>query len=123
MKNLMRENYGDLKSLQELGKIKQNSFTIEQLLDEKLKNVGGENRIEVTNRMEKALRNILLENLEKNIAIVSHGAAIKFLLMKWCTLNKDNQLEFNGKILNINTPAVLRLKFDGEDLTEIKQIV
>lgn len=119
----MRENYGDLKSLQELGKIKQNSFTIEQLLDEKLKNVGGENRIEVTNRMEKALRNILLENLEKNIAIVSHGAAIKFLLMKWCTLNKDNQLEFNGKILNINTPGVLRLKFDGEDLTEIKQIV
>lgn len=39
MKILMRENYGDLKSLQELGKIKQNSFTIEQLLDEKLKNV------------------------------------------------------------------------------------
>ena len=39
MKILMRENYGDLKSLQELGKIKQNSFTIEQLLDEKLKNI------------------------------------------------------------------------------------
>ena len=49
----MKGNYGNLKSLEELGKIKQNSFTIEQLLDERLKNIDGENRIEVTNRMEK----------------------------------------------------------------------
>lgn len=33
----MKESYGDLKKLEELGKTKQNSFTIEQLLDERLK--------------------------------------------------------------------------------------
>ena len=35
----MKESYGDLKKLEELEKTKQNSFTIEQLLDERLKNV------------------------------------------------------------------------------------
>ena len=33
----MKENYGYLKSLEEIGKIKQNSFTTEQLLDGNLK--------------------------------------------------------------------------------------
>ena len=94
----MKESYGDLKKLEELGKTKQNAFTIEQLLDEKLKNVDGESRIEVTNRMEKAFNRVLSENLEKNIAIVSHGASIKFLLMKWCKLNINNQLEFKNKV-------------------------
>ena len=73
-----------------MGKIKQNSFTVEQLLDAQLKNVGGESRIKVTDRMEKAFNCVLSENLEKNIAIVSYGAAIKFLLMKWCDLNINN---------------------------------
>ena len=123
MKVLMKGNYGNLKSLEELGKTKQNSFTIEQLLDERLKNIDGENRIEVTNRMEKAFKRVFLENLGKNIAIVSHGASIKFLLMKWCRLNINNQLEFNGKIININSPGVLKLVFDSENLIELVQIV
>ena len=119
----MKESYGDLKKLEELGKIKQNSFTVEQLLDEQLKNVDGESRIEVTNRMEKAFNHVLSENLKKNIAIVSHGASIKFLLMKWCNLNNNNQLEFNGKTINLNSPGVLKLLFDGKDLIELIQIV
>lgn len=119
----MKGNYGNLKSLEELGKTKQNSFTIEQLLDERLKNIDGENRIEVTNRMEKAFKRVFLENLGKNIAIVSHGASIKFLLMKWCRLNINNQFEFNGKIVNINSPGVLKLVFDSENLIELAQIV
>ena len=36
----MKESYGDLEQLNELGKHKQNSFTIEQMLNEHLKNVG-----------------------------------------------------------------------------------
>ena len=63
MKILTKENYGDLKSLKELGKTKQNSFTTEQLLDEQLKNIGGENRIEVTTRMEKAFERVINENI------------------------------------------------------------
>ncbi len=109
--------------MEELGKNKQNSFTIEQLIDEQLKNVDGENRIEVTNRMNKAFNRVFFENLGKNIAIVSHGASIKFLLMKWCKLNKKNQLEFNGKILSLNSPGVLKLLFNGENLIELVQIV
>ena len=119
----MKENCGDLKKLEELGKIKQNSFTVEQLLDEQLKNVDGESRIEVTNRMEKAFNRVLSKKKKKNIAIVSHGASIKFLLMKWCNLNNNNQLEFNGKTINLNSPGVLKLLFDGKDLIELVQIV
>lgn len=112
-----------MKSLEELGKIRHNSFTVEQLLDTQLKNLGGESRIEVTNRMEKAVNRVFSENLGKNIAIVSHGAAIKFLLIKWCKLNNNNQLEFNEKIINLNSPGVLKLLFDGEDLIKLVQIV
>ena len=119
----MRENYGDLKSLEELGKSKKESFTIEQLLDETLKNKDGESREEVANRMERAFENILKENIGKNIAIVSHGAAIKFLLMNWCNLNKNNQIEFKGKIITLNSPGVLKLIFDDMDLKELFQIV
>ena len=119
----MKEDYGDLEKLAELGKTKQNSFTTEQLLDEKLKNIDGENRIEVTNRMEKALNRVLSENPGRNIAIVSHGAAIKFLLMKWCKLNVNNKIEFEGKVLNLNSPGMFKLLFDGKDLIKLLQIV
>ena len=119
----MRENYGDLKSLEELGKNKKEPFTIEQLLDEKLKNKDGESREEVTKRMQIAFEHILKENVGRNIAIVSHGAAIKFLIMKWCNLNKNNQLEFKGKIINLNSPGVLKLIFQDMDLKELVQII
>ena len=119
----MRESFGDLKKLEEIGKNKQHSFTIDQLLDEQLKNVNGESRIEVANRMEKAFNRVLYENSGKNIAIVSHGASIKFLLMKWCKLNKNNQLEYDGKIINLNSPGVLKLVFNDNNLIELSQLV
>ncbi len=109
--------------MEELGKIKKESFTIEQLLNETLKNKDGESREEVTNRMERTFEQILKENFGKNVAIVSHGAAIKFLIMKWCNLNKNNQLEFKDKIITLNSPGVLKLIFDDMDLKELVQIV
>ena len=123
MKLLTKGNYGNLETLEELGKSKQNPFTIEQLLDGNLKNIDGESRIEVTTRMEKAFNRVLTENLGKNIAIVSHGASIKFLLMKWCNLNNNNQLEYNGKAINLNSPGVLKLVFDDTNLIDLTQIV
>ena len=123
MKTLMKENYGNLKSIVELGKSKQNTFTIEQLLDEQLKNEEGENRIEVRNRMEKAFFRVLDENIGKNIAIISHGAAIKFLIMKWCKLNKNNQLEFNKKIITLNSPGIIKLVFRDKELIELDQLI
>lgn len=123
MKILMKENCGNLGSLKELGKIKSSDFTTEQLLDEKLKNLEGENRIEVTERMNQSFVQVLAQNKGKRIAIVSHGASIKFLLMKWCDLNINNKLEFNGNIISLNSPGVLKLTFEGEKLTQLVQIV
>ena len=118
----MKENYGNLENLKELGKSKRNSFTTEQLLDKKLKNVDGESRIEVTKRMEEAFNKVLKENTGKRVGIVSHGAAIKFLLMKWCKLNEENDIEFNKKIITLNSPGVVKLVFENDKLLELKQI-
>ena len=117
----MKENYGDLEKLKQLGKGKSNSFTVEQLLDNKLKNVGGESRLEVTERMEKSLNKILTGNRGKRIVIVSHGAAIKFLLMKWCKLNDNNEIEFNKKVINLKSPGIIKLVFRNQELVELKQ--
>lgn len=119
----MKENCGDLKSLERLGKTKQNSFTTEQLLDQYLKNTNGENRAEVAERMEKAFNRVFYENIGKNIAIVSNGASIKFLLMKWCKLNDNNQLEFKGRVISLNSPGAIKLLFEDKDLIELVQIV
>ena len=88
-----------------------------------LNNVDGENRIEVTDRMEKSFERVFSENIGKTIVIVSHGASIKFLLMKWCKLNINNQLEFKNKVINLNSPGVLELLFEDKELIELNQIV
>lgn len=119
----MKENCGNLIALRELGKGNNNSFTTEQLLHENLKNVDGESRKEVTERMEKSFNNILKENLEKRIVIVSHGAAIKFLLMKWCKLNNKNEIQFNKKTINLNSPGIVKLAFEDNKLSELEQIL
>lgn len=119
----MKENYGDLEQLEELGKTRKNSFTTEQLLNENLKNKDGESRKEVSMRMNRAFNRILTENIGKKIAIVSHGASIKFLLMKWCKLNSNNSIEYNGKEIILNSPGVIKLVFNNKDLIELKQII
>lgn len=88
-----------------------------------LNNVDGENRMEVTDRMEKSFERVFSENIGKTIVIVSHGASIKFLLMKWCKLNINNQLEFKNKVINLNSPGVLELLFEDKELIELNQIV
>ena len=123
MNDLMKENCGDLNKLKELGKDKKNSYTTEQLLDENLKNIDGENRLEVTRRMEQAFESVLSKDKGKRVAIVSHGAALKFLLMKWCKLNNNNELEFNGKIITLNSPGVLELLFDDKKLVKLRQVI
>ena len=119
----MKENYGDLITLRELGKGKSNSFTTDQLLDENLKNVDGESRKEVTDRVERSFNTILKENMEKRIAIVSHGATIKFLLMKWCKLNDKNEIQFNKKTINLNSPGIIKLIFEDNELLKLEQIL
>lgn len=122
-KILTKENCGNLEKLKELGENKKNAFTVEQLLNGNLKNEDGENRIEVTKRMEEAFYRIKNDNTGKNIVIVSHGAAIKFLLMKWCKLNSENMLQFNNAMINLNSPGVIKLVFENDELIKIYQIM
>ena len=114
---------GNLEKLRILGRNKKYSYTIEQLLDENLKNTGGESRKEVTKRMEQAFNKILSDNIGKRVAIISHGAAIKFLLMKWCKLNKCAEIEFRNKVIILNTPGILKLIFENKKLIDILQVI
>jgi len=101
---LNERKLGDLDSLKELGKTKKYPFTVEQLLDENLKNKDGESKVEVAKRMNEFLEEILKNENYSKIAVVSHGAAIKFLLMNWCKLNSDNELEYKNKTISLNSP-------------------
>lgn len=92
-------------------------------MDENLKNIEGESRKEVSERMEKSLNTILKENLGNRIVIVSHGASIKFLLMRWCKLNNKNEIEFNGKTIKLNSPGIIKLIFEDNELLELEQIL
>ncbi len=76
-------------------------FERKQFLDETYKLGDGENQIEVRERMYSAITEILEQNKNKQIAIVSHATAISYLLRKWCDISIVNdklRYSFNGKI-------------------------
>jgi len=108
---LEKENYGDLDELAELGKVKKNPYTIEQIIDRDLKCTNGESMNDTKNRFEEKINEVINNNLGKRLAIVSHGAAIKFYLMNWCELiGKD--IEYKGNIIKIESPSITKLIFD-----------
>ena len=108
---LEKENYGDLDELGELGKVKKNPYTIEQIIDRDLKGTNGESMNDTKNRFEEKINEVINNNLGKRLAIVSHGAAIKFYLMNWCELiGKD--IEYKGNIIKIESPSITKLIFD-----------
>lgn len=100
-----------------------------QYKDENFKTVGGESQIDVRNRMDEAITEILKQHKDKRIAIFSHGYAITFYLLKYCKLVniQENKFtfEFNNKIIfdkKINAPEVFKLTFDNEELMNIESI-
>lgn len=121
--NFNERKLGDLEKLKELGKDKKYSYTEEQLIDENFKNIDGENRIEVNNRMTNSLNKILKENEGKNIVIVSHGASIKFLLMNWCELNNELKLTYKNSIIDLKEPSLIKLGFNGINLEYLSLII
>ena len=79
-----------------------NDFERKQFLDDNYKVGNGESQKEVIDRMYNAIMDVVTNNKNKKIAIVSHATAISFLLKKWCDVNfVDDRLRysFNGKIL------------------------
>lgn len=119
---LNERKLGDINKIKELVKNKENSFTVQQLKDKDLKNINGESNKEVSKRMQSFLHEIINNYDYKKIAIVSHGASIKFLLSNYCKLDNNMNLVYNNKILNIKSPSVIQLKVSNNNVYSIKQI-
>lgn len=94
----------------------------EQLLDRKFKTSDGESAEDTNKRMTDFLNMILNEYSGKKIAIISHGGSIKFLLLNWCSVNEYVKLVYKDCVLNITSPCLLKLIFNGNDLLSIEQI-
>ena len=120
---LNERKLGDLNDLKGLGKNKQHSFVEEQLLDDNLKNSLGESLIDAQKRMDSVISKIVLDNKNKRIVIVSHGAALKFYLRKFCKLNKDIKLEFNNSVLDFSSPCIIKLIINDDKVIDIKNIM
>lgn len=97
-------------------------YTIEQMLNPKLKCTNGESMEEVKVRMDDSIRRIAQENVGKKVAIVSHGAAIKFFLMNWCKLS-GAYLYYKGNCIRVNSPGVIKIMIKGQEVTSIETIV
>ena len=97
------------------------TFWLTQLEDENAKTNGGESRKEVCERMLLLIEELLKDNKNKKIVLVTHATAITFLLMYWCKLvsadleTKARHLTFNNKdVINdsFRSPEVFKLEFD-----------
>ena len=122
--NLSERKLGNLK---ELGKFMEDKNTRdpsqEQLLDRTFRTSNGESAEQTRERMNKFFDRILKEYNGKRIAVVSHGGAIKFFLLNWCTVNENVELVYNkNTILNIKSPCLLKLTFRKNELINLEQI-
>ena len=90
----------------------------------------GESINEVALRMQEAILEIIDNNKDKKICIVSHGTAISAMLSKWCDIkyNEDTDLieiYFNNNLVfdgNWNSPELFRLDFENNNLINILNI-
>lgn len=119
----MNENYGDLVTLRELGMKSKNDYTTDQLIDENLKNKDGESNLEVRKRMIEFIMEVLDNYEGKNIAIVSHGASIKYFLQNYCQYNQETEsLLYNGKIVcpkKLESPCLIKILYRDKTIVSI----
>lgn len=110
---------------------KSKEFWLEQMYNENIKVIGGENQKEVRKRMIESIEDILKNEKGKKVAVVTHATAMTFLLMNWCKLEnaildgKKRKLSFNNKIViddSFNMPEVFELVFDDDVIYSIKRI-
>lgn len=103
-------------------------FERKQFLDDNYKIGNGESQKEVADRMYATIMDIITNNKDKKIAIVSHATAISYLLKKWCDITiVDDKLRyiFNDRILldgYLNYCETFKLKFDDDNLVDIENI-
>lgn len=137
-KYLANENNLEINIVSDLGERKfgisswselPSEFERKQFLDENYKIGNGESRKEVSNRMFSVLIKILNKNKNKNIAIISHGTAITYLLKRWCNIELVNdklRYSYKGNLLHdgyLDFCETFRLEFnDKNELVEISNI-
>lgn len=92
------------------------------MLDENLTNIDGESRKDVEKRMNDFFEDILENSSNEKIAVVSHGAAIKYYLLKYCKLNDNMELIYKNKELKVKSPSIFKLTFKDKKLKELKQL-
>lgn len=118
----MKENCGDLAELNALEEELDRPYTIEQMLNSKLKCTNGESMEEVKARMDNSIKRIVNENLGKKVAIISHGASIKFFLMNWCKLS-GAYLYYKENCIRVNSPGVIKILIEDGSVVNIETIV
>ena len=107
------------------------NFFEEQFRNWNYKLPNGESANEVSKRMNEVLNEILNDNRDKKIAIISHGTAISTMLKKWCDIRLNEktkliEIYFNNILVfdgNWKCPELFKLEFDDDDnLVNIENI-
>ena len=121
--NLSERKLGNLQELGEFMKDKKTRDpSQEQLVFRNFKTSDGESAEDTRKRMNVFFSRILKEYEGKRIAVVSHGGSIKFFLLNWCEVNENVKLVYEGKELNITSPCLLKLTFNGKELVRLEQL-
>ena len=94
----------------------------EQLAFPEFKTRDGESANETNKRMNEFISEILEKYEGKRIAVISHGGSIKFLLLSYCKVNKNLNLEYKKNELFISSPCLLKMTFRQNELLNLEQI-
>lgn len=94
----------------------------EQLAFPEFKTRDGESANETNKRMNEFISEILEKYEGKKVAVISHGGSIKFLLLSYCKVNKNLNLEYKKNELCINSPCLLKMTFRQNELLNLEQI-
>lgn len=94
----------------------------EQLAFPEFKTRDGESANDTNKRMNEFISEILEKYEGKRIAVISHGGSIKFYLLRYCNVNNNLNLEYEGKELDITSLCLLKLRFKNNKLIYLEQI-
>lgn len=122
-KRLCERKLGDLEDLARFMTDKETRDpSREQLAFPEFKTRDGESANETNKRMNEFISEILEKYEGKRIAVISHGGSIKFLLLSYCKVNKNLNLEYKKNELCINSPCLLKMTFRQNELLNLEQI-
>ena len=111
--NLNERKLGNKNELKDMSNNFKYMYTTEQILNKDLKSSDGENSLEAQSRFKNCFNKIIANNSNNKIAIVSHGAIIKFFLLTFTSFNLDEKVfKWNNKIIakeKLNSPEIIKL--------------